>query len=85
MTSLRASTTEEPLVDAVAQVIQQRDELLRRVEVLNDKLIELSTPLDERIEVREIARRAYRRGAPVVTNPERHARGWMRDLMERGR
>lgn len=68
------------LADQVALLEAERDDLAARVELLSGKLDGI---------VRKAYRRGYltgrasqRRGAPQVTNPERHARTWVREALE---
>jgi hypothetical protein len=77
------------VVAQVAQLARDRDELARRVAVLDAKLIEVTGFwMGEREAVRAAYRRGYfagrasqRRGAAVVADPERHARGWIREVL----
>ena len=76
------------VVAQVAQLVRERDELARRVAVLDAKLIEVTDPSREGEAVRAAYRRGYfagrasqRRGAAEVADPERHARGWIREAL----
>jgi hypothetical protein len=77
------------LVSQVAQLVREREELARRVAVLDAKLIEVTDRLrEDEAGVREAYRRGYfagraavRRGAAEVADPERHARGWVREVL----
>lgn len=76
------------LVAEVAQLARERDELARRVAVLDAKLIEVTDRTRESEAVRAAYRRGYfagrasqRRGAAAVADPERHARGWVREVL----
>lgn len=76
------------VVAQVAEVVRERDELARRVRILDAKLLEVTDPRYEGDLVRRAYRRGYlagraaqRRGAPAVTNPERAARGWVRQAV----
>jgi hypothetical protein len=68
---------------------RERDELARRVAVLDAKLVELTSCwMGEREAVRAAYRRGYfagrasqRRGAAAIEDPERHARGWVREVL----
>lgn len=75
------SNAESEVVMAVAEVVAENRRLRHQINVLNQKLIELSDPQV----IRKAYRRGYhtghsagRRGSPAVTNPEACARGWMR-------
>lgn len=77
------------IVSQVAQLVRERDELARRVTILDAKLIEVTDRSREgEAAVREAYRRGYfagraakRRGAAEVADPERHARGWVREVL----
>jgi hypothetical protein len=76
------------VVAQVAQLARERDELARRVAVLDAKLIEVTDSLLGGEVVRAAYRRGYfagrasqRRGAAEVADPERHARGWVREVL----
>jgi ribosomal protein L13 len=76
------------LVAEVAQLVRERDEFARQVAILDAKLIELTDRMLEGEAVRAAYRRGYyagrasqRRGAPAVPDPERHARGWIREVL----
>lgn len=77
------------IVEQVAELVRERDELARRVAVLDAKLVEVTDLWEaERGTVRAAYRRGYfagrtsaRRGAPAVDDPERRARGWMREVL----
>jgi hypothetical protein len=76
------------VVAQVAQLARERDELARRVAVLDAKLIEVTDLLLGGETVRAAYRRGYfagrasqRRGAAEVADPERHARGWIREVL----
>jgi hypothetical protein len=78
----------QALVAAVAQLARERDELARRVAILDAKLVEVTNWHHEREAVRAAYRRGYfagraaqRRGAPAVSDPERRARGWVREAL----
>jgi hypothetical protein len=72
----------------VAQLARERDEFARQVAILDAKLIELTDRMLEGEAIRAAYRRGYfagraaqRRGAPAIENPERHARGWIRQAL----
>ncbi len=78
------------LARQVAELEAERNELARRVAVLDTKLIEISDLAHER----ELIRRTYRRGyhagyaagrasAVELSNPERRARTWVREALGR--
>jgi hypothetical protein len=77
------------LVAQVAELVRERDELARRVAVLDAKLVEVAGLwTGEQESVRAAYRRGYfagraseRRGAAEVADPERHARGWIREVL----
>jgi hypothetical protein len=76
------------LVAQVAQLARERDEFARQVAILDAKLIELTDRMLEGEAIRAAYRRGYfagrasqRRGAPAVDDPERHARGWIREVL----
>lgn len=76
------------LVSQVAQLARERDEFARQVAILDAKLIELTDRMLEGEAIRAAYRRGYfagraaqRRGAPAVDDPERHARGWIRQAL----
>ena len=76
------------LVAPVAQLARERDEFARQVAILDAKLIELTDRMLEGEAVRAAYRRGYyagrasqRRGAPAVDDPERRARGWVREVL----
>jgi hypothetical protein len=76
------------LVAQVAQLVRERDELARRVAILDAKLIEVTDQLREGEAVRSAYRRGYfagraskQRGAAEVADPERLARGWVREVL----
>lgn len=77
------------VLEAVARLVDENERLRHRVLVLDAKLIELSDDTEDRDTIRRAYRRGYctgyhagRRGAPQVTNPERHARGWVARALE---
>jgi hypothetical protein len=84
-----ASGKTDVVVAQVAELVRERDELARRVAVLDAKLIEVTGLWTvEREAVRAAYRRGYfagrasqRRGAAEVADPERHARGWIREVL----
>jgi hypothetical protein len=88
-TAAAADGGADMLVSQVAQLVREREELARRVAVLDAKLIEVTDRLREHeAGVREAYRRGYfagraavRRGAAEVADPERHARGWVREVL----
>jgi hypothetical protein len=76
------------LVAEVAQLARERDEFARQVAILDAKLVELTDRMLEGEAIRAAYRRGYfagraaqRRGAPAVEDPERHARGWIREAL----
>ena len=76
------------LVAQVAQLARERDEFARQVAILDAKLIELTDRMLEGEAIRAAYRRGYfagrasqRRGAPAIDDPERHARGWIREVL----
>jgi len=76
------------LVAQVAQVAREREQLARQVAILDAKLIELTDRMLDGEAIRAAYRRGYyagrasqRRGAPATPNPERHARGWIREAL----
>lgn len=76
------------IVAQVAQLVRERDELARRIAILDAKLIEVTDQSRESHAIREAYRRGYfagraseRRGAPAVPDPECHARGWVREVL----
>jgi len=76
------------VVAQVVQLVRERDELARRIAILDAKLIEVTDQSHEGEAVRAAYRRGYfagrasqRRGAPAVPDPERHARGWIREVL----
>jgi hypothetical protein len=76
------------LVTQVAQLARERDEFARQIAILDAKLIELTDRMLEGEAIRAAYRRGYfagrasqRRGAPAVDEPERHARGWIREAL----
>jgi hypothetical protein len=76
------------IVTQVAHLVRERDELARRIAILDAKLIEVTDQSRETETIREAYRRGYfagrqsqRRGAPAVPDPERHARGWVREVL----
>jgi hypothetical protein len=79
----------DQLVAQVAELVRERDELARRVAVLDAKLVEVTGLWTvEQEAVRAAYRRGYfagrasqRRGAAEVADPERHARGWIREVL----
>jgi hypothetical protein len=83
-----AAISAQALVAQVARLARERDELARRVAILDAKLIEVTDAQYEREVVRAMYRRGYfagraarRRGAPAAVHPERHARGWVREVL----
>ena len=84
----RRASAAGALVAEVAQLVRERDEFARQVAILDAKLIELTDRMLEGEAVRAAYRRGYyagrasqRRGAPAVPDPERHARGWIREAL----
>jgi hypothetical protein len=76
------------LVAQVAQLARERDDFARQVAILDAKLIELTDQMLKDEAIRAAYRRGYfagrasqRRGAPAVDEPERHARGWIREAL----
>jgi len=76
------------LVAQVAQLAREREQLARQVAILDAKLIELTDRMLEGEAIRAAYRRGYfagraaqRRGAPAIEDPERHARGWIRQAL----
>ena len=76
------------LVAQVAQLARERDEFARQVAILDAKLIQLTDQMLKDEAIRAAYRRGYfagrasqRRGAPAVDDPERHARGWIREAL----
>jgi hypothetical protein len=76
------------VVAQVAQLARERDELARRVVILDAKLIEVTDERRAGEAVRAAYRRGYfagrasqRRGAAVVAEPELGARGWIREVL----
>jgi ribosomal protein S18 acetylase RimI-like enzyme len=76
------------VVAQVAQLARERDELVRRVAILDAKLIDVTDERREGEAVRAAYRRGYfagrasqRRGAAVVAEPELGARGWIREVL----
>lgn len=70
------------LVDAIALLEAERDALLADNRQLREHEADM---------IRRAYRRGYlagraasRRGAPAVTNPERNARGWVRETLSQG-
>jgi hypothetical protein len=75
------------VVEHVAQLARERDELARRVAILDAKLIEVTDQRREGEAVRAAYRRGYfagrmsaRRGAVEVADPERRARALVREV-----
>ena len=75
-------------VAQVAQLARERDEFARQVAILDAKLIEVTDLMLKGEAVRAAYRRGYfagrasqRRGAAAVDDPERHARGWIREVL----
>jgi hypothetical protein len=78
------------LAESVAELERERNRLARQVQILNDKLLEVTDPKYEASIVRRAYRRGYlsgraaqRRGAVAVTNPEKYARTWVREMVGR--
>lgn len=70
---------DDSLPVAVARVIRERDDALRRLHALEVRLPDIARRMYRRGYF--AGRRAAQRGAPVVTNPERKARGWAREVL----
>jgi hypothetical protein len=87
--------TGDELVREVSEAMLERDQLRRKVNVLNAKLIEISDLVNSDQERAAEIRRAYRQGyktgysagrasSEELTNPERRARGWIREAIASG-
>ncbi len=87
-TGTAATRSDMSVVAQVAQLARERDELARRVAILDSKLIEVTDQLRAGEAVRAAYRRGYfagrasqRRRAAAVADPERRARGWIREVL----
>lgn len=67
------------LADAVALLEAERDALRDEVKRLREREVEIGRKLYRRGYL--AGRAAVRRGAPRETAPERHARGWAREML----
>lgn len=74
--------------EALVRILNERDELQRRVLVLERKLLQLSDPSRDAEVVRKAYRRGYivgrnakRRGDPVDPAPEKNARTFVREAI----
>ena len=64
---------------AVAELELERDRLQARVDTLERRQADIGRKLYRRGYL--AGRAAQRRGAPLTTAPERHARGWAREAI----